>query len=312
VSVNENDYHKGVRRFGAALLACLVVGSSGGCGSSEANRAGSDRPEIVVTHAVLGALVDELVGEAADVRILVPNGTDPHDWEPSAKDIERVNRADLVVANGLDLETRLTEVLAAAEDDGVLVFRATDHIDVLDGDSHEDEVHEGGSDHASGDPHFWTDPLTVVDVIEALSEELADIGLDVSGVGLVADLEDLDTDIRTQLSGVGQRVLVTGHESLGYFARRYDFDLVGAIIPGLSTDTEATAANLAELKSAILRSGVAVIFTEVGTPDDVARAIGEETGAAVVELATHLVPEGGTYRDFMSEMASTIADALAS
>jgi zinc/manganese transport system substrate-binding protein len=281
----------------------LLVGA--GCGSSSAgDEASTARPQIVVTHAVLGAMVDELVDGAADVKVLVPNGTDPHEWEPSAKDIEAVDRADLVVANGLDLESRLVEVLVRAELDGVPVFRATDHVDVRSGG---DEHGDGGSD-----PHFWTDPIEMSNVVDALSARLDEIGIDVDGEALKDEYAKLDGQVGAVLAGISNRVLVTGHESLGYFADRYDFELVGAVIPGMSPEVEATAANLSELKDAMKAAGVDVIFTEAGTPADVTRTIAEETGAGVVELGTHLVPDEGTYRSFILGLASTIADALAS
>ena len=291
-----------VRRILSTCLAAWVVV---GCGStSGGNLESTSRAQIVVTHAVLGAVVTELVDGAADVKVLVPNGTDPHEWEPSAKDIEALDHADLVVANGLNLESRLIEVLGRAEDDGVPVFRATDHVDVRGGgDGHGDE---------GGDPHFWTDPFEMSQVVVALSARLDAIGIDVDGEELSDEYATLDAQVRGVLAGISNRVLVTGHESLGYFADRYDFELVGAVIPGMSTEVEATASNLSELKDAMKAAGVDVIFTETGTPDDVTRTIADETGARVVELGTHLVPAQGTYRSFIVGLASTIADALAS
>lgn len=309
VLLNENNYHKAVRR----ILTCLFVGSAllsvvSCSGSDDA----VDGTRIVVTHAVLGSVVGELVGDAADVLVLVPNGTDPHEWEPSAKDIERLNDADLVVANGLGLEANLDEALREAEDAGVPVFHATDHIEVRSGDDHEDDREDGDDhDHAAGDPHFWTDPLAMAMVVDALVTELASIGVGgLDGDAVEADLTDLDAEVRSLLAPVTERRLVTGHESLGYFADRYDFELVGAVIPSLSTNADVTAADLSELKRAIVATGVTTVFTELGTPDDVARAIADETGARVVEISTHLVPEDGTYRSFILRLTSTIADAL--
>ncbi|MFM8945933.1 MAG: metal ABC transporter substrate-binding protein [Actinomycetota bacterium] len=295
------------------ILACLFVGSAllsvVSCGGGDDAADGS---RILVTHAVLGSVVSELVGDAANVIVLVPNGTDPHEWEPSAKDIERLNDADLVVANGLGLEANLDEVLREAEDAGVPVFRATDHIEVRSGDDHEDDHEdEADHDHAAGDPHFWTDPLAMAMVVDALVTELESIGVDgIDGDAVEADLTDLDAEVRSLLAPVTERRLVTGHESLGYFADRYDFELVGAVIPSLSTNADVTAADLSELKRAIVATGVTTVFTELGTPDDVARAIADETGARVVEISTHLIPEEGTYRSFILRLTSTIAGAL--
>lgn len=314
-----------MRRSTSRSLLALVLFSLVGltaCGSDEAS---SGRTTVVATTAILGAVVSDVVGDAADVVVLVPNGVDPHDWEPSAQDIEALNGADLVVANGLDLEEKLVEALDAAESSGTPVFHATDHIEPLAGDEHGDDhgdehgdenksEDDHGHSHAEGDPHFWTDPLAMAAVVAALGDELAAIGVDVSDRvdRVITDLKDVDGVITQLLSSLPEdrRVLVTGHDSLGYFAEHYGFTLVGSIIPSLSSAADVTAKNLAELKEAIGKTGAPVIFTELGTPTDVADALADEAGTRVVELATHLVPDDGLYRSFLLNLASDIVAAL--
>ncbi|MEY4225231.1 MAG: hypothetical protein RIS33_2165, partial [Actinomycetota bacterium] len=117
-----------MRRIPSLLASLGALVLAVGCGSEDSS---SPRPSVVVTTSILGAVVSDVVGEAAEVTVLVPNGTDPHDWEPSAKDVEAIGQADLVVSNGLDLEEKLVETLESAEADGVRVFHATDHIEPL-------------------------------------------------------------------------------------------------------------------------------------------------------------------------------------
>lgn len=106
------------------------------------------------------------------------------------------------------------------------------------------------------------------------------------------------------------RKLVTGHESMGYFAQRYNFKLVGAIIPSITTQAEVSASDLANLKQLIEENDVKAIFTELGTSPVVADAIGNETGVKVVELTTHTLPADGSYFTFMRNIAQVITDAL--
>ncbi len=288
-------------RIASLVAAAIAVAACTGAGASP-TPAG---PSVVVTYSVLGSVTRDLVGDRAAVTVLMANGVDPHDWSPSAKDIEKVMNADLVVANGLGLEEGLEKTLDEAEKAGVTVFRATDHIQVR-------EMTEAGL--GAGDPHFWVDPISMRAVVGALSGTLADVGVDVAdrGVDLERRLTALDAEVRTTLAVVpeAQRKLVTGHESMGYFADRYGFVQVGTVIPGLSSQGEVSAGELADLKAAIEREGVPAIFTEIGTPAAVVEAIGRETGVRVVELPTHTLPDDGSYFTFMRQIATAVADAL--
>jgi zinc/manganese transport system substrate-binding protein len=278
--------------------------------------ANTSHKSIIVTYSILGSIVKELVGDQASVIVSIPNGMDPHEWEPSAQDIEAINKADLVVQNGLNLEEGLESTLAEAERRGVKFFSATDHIIVRRVAAGEG-IPSGDPDQVVGapDPHFWMDPLTIKDVVTALTSTLkTDLGIDVTAkaTGLESRLDALNSQLSGVLSIVpeAERKLITGHESMGYFAQRYGFKLVGVIIPSLSSQAEVTAGDIADLIKVIQENRVKSIFTELGTSPAVARAVSQETGVKVVEIITHGVPADGSYFTFMTNLANTIADAL--
>jgi zinc/manganese transport system substrate-binding protein len=261
------------------------------------------KKSIVVTYSILGSVVKDLVGDAADVTVTVPNGLDPHEFEPSARDIEAINKADLVIENGLGLEEGIKKTLDAARENGVRFFTVAEHVTVRD-------VGPGAPD-----PHFWTDPLTMKSAVTALAPVLlTELGLEVSSraADLESRLEALDSEVEeiTSLIPPVERKLVTGHESMGYFAQRYGFKLVGVIVPSLSSQAGVSAADLAALKQAIAENDVKAIFTELGTSPAVARTIADETGVRVIELTTHALPADGSYFTFMKDIAGTIAGGL--
>lgn len=296
------------------LLVFVVLASA--CASPAASSASPGKRTIVVTYSVLGAVVKDLVGDTANVVVMIPNGQDPHEWEPSAKDIETLNKADFVIQNGLGLEGGLGKTLAQAEKNGVRFFTASDHITIRKVGPGEG-IPTGDPDQAVGaaDPHLFMDPLTMKMVVDALSVQLkTDLGMDVASRAQDLDsrLDALNKEVTDQVATIppANRKLVTGHESLGYFAQRYGFKLVGAIIPGLSSQGEVSAADLAALKKQIQDNQVKAIFSELGTPSSVATAIGKETGVKVVPLATHSVPADGSYFTFMRDVAKVITDAL--
>jgi zinc/manganese transport system substrate-binding protein len=271
---------------------------------------------IVVTYSILGALVNDLVGAEANVVVLIPNGQDPHEWEPSAKDIETLNKADLIVQNGLGLEGGLEKTLSLAAAQGVKTFVASNHITIRKVGQGEG-IPNGGPDQMVGapDPHLWTDPLTMKLVVVALSEQIkTDLGLDVSlhATDVENQLDSLNSEIAAHVASLPEanRKLVTGHESLGYFAQRYGFKLVAAIIPSLTSQAEVSAADLASLKQLILENQVKAIFSELGTPPAISDAISRETGVKVFVLATHILSSDGSYFTFMRNLAQTIVENL--
>lgn len=273
------------------------------------------KPYIVTTYSILGSVVQELVGGEIEVIVSIPNGLDLHEWEPSAKDIENINKASLVVRNGLNLEAGMEKCLDSAQKDGVKIFTASDHIVVRYVGT--EEGIPGNEQHNTGapDPHLWTDPITMKAVVEALVPVLKnELGIDAADRerDIISRLDNLDRQIADVLSAIPSenRKIVTGHESTGYFAQRYGFELIGVIIPGLSSQASVSAADLSDLKKSILDNRIKTIFTEQGTSPAVARAIGDETGVKVVELNTHILPADGSYFTFLEDMADSIANAL--
>lgn len=306
-------------RRSAALAAAVALALASALGASPVIATDEGTGTIAVTTEVLGSVVEQLVGDAGEVVVIMSGGANPHSYEPSARDAERILGADVVVSNGLDLEEGLLDLLAAAEGEGVTWFQAADHVAVRDREGASDEepgeeaAHEDHG-HDGADPHIWTDPLAMRDVVLALEPVLTETGLTVGGQAeaFAAELETLDAEVTEMLAVVpgDERKLVTGHRSLGYFADRYGFTLIGTVIPSLSTSGEPTARELAQLIEDIKANGVTAVFTELGTPGSVAQAVADDSGAELVELSTSQLPAGGTYQDLIRELATTVAETL--
>ncbi|CAB4652107.1 MAG: hypothetical protein F2629_02825 [Actinobacteria bacterium] len=285
---------------------CLVLLAVSACSSSSAlPDEKSELPTVVVTYSVLGNIVEQLVGDAATVTTLIPDGQDPHEFEPSAKDIESLNNANIVVSNGLDFEEGLEETLNNVKTAGVNVFMAGDHITVR-------ELSEDEHDHGAFDPHLWLSPAAMLEMLPELSKAIgAAIGADLSVQleTLSAELTALDTQIQEKIGGV-KCELVSGHDEMGYFADRYGCEVIGAVIPSLSTTSESSAGELADLKAEIETHGVPAIFTGLGTSPAVAEQLASELGVKAVTLSTHFLDSAATYQEFMMRMTNQIAEAL--
>ncbi len=278
------------------FLACVPFVAACSTTSSE-----SSSPQIVVTYSVLGSIVTDLVGDAAEVTILIPDGQDPHEFQPSARDIETINNADIVISNGLDFEESLLEVLASAEENGVPQYRVGNHIT--------QRIEEG--DHNIADPHLWLSPANFSEALPSLTSAINEAaGLSIDSAAQSDALTQLDEDITSVIKSIPSCVLVSGHDELGYFSDHYGCTVVGAIIPSFSTTAEATASQIANLKKLATENNVKAVFTGLGTPPEVSEQLANELGIAAVSLSTHYLNGAANYREFMLNLANQIAEVL--
>ena len=306
--------------IGLVSLAILV----GACAGDSAD---STELTIVATTSIAGDLVSQIVGDDATVEVLIPIGSDPHDFQPSSQQAASLRGADLVVAWGLGLEEGMEDVLANAADDGVRVLELSAIVDPISyEDGHDDagQAEEDEGDHGDEglDAHTWMDPLRMADAVREIGEALAEIAPDGDWeprtAEVAGDLTNLHDEIAAILASVPQerRKLVTNHDSFRYFAARYDFEIVGVAIPGGSTLASPSSAQIAELIEAIRGAGVEVLFAETSSPAALLDAVADEVdGVRVVELLEGSLAAAGepgdTYREMMVLNAETIAEALA-
>ena len=302
---------KTLRTGGALLLPAMlaVTIAIGACGSTPDGEDGGLL--VVATTTVLGDLATAVAGDAASVEVLIPIGVDPHDYQPSARQIARLSDADLVVVNGLGLEEGLEDAVAGAAADGVAVLEVAALLDPL----------PFGEDEGL-DPHMWLDPVRMAQATGLVADALADLdpgaGFAARGAEYADELLAADATIRDLLAPIPEdrRLLVTNHEAFGYFAARYGFTVVGVIVPGGSTLAEPSSAELAALVAVIRELGVPAIFAETTQPVALAEAVAAELGdtVMVVELYSESLGAPGTPAATMPGMlvenARRIAAAL--
>ena len=320
-----------------------------------ADAADEGRLSVVVTTNIWGDIVSNIVGDDADIEILFPIGADPHDYQMSSAQAAAMESADLVVVNGLALEEGVLDVVEGLEEDGANVVEVALGVELIafggGGHDHEDEDHaheeelvcdpgaghdhEGEEDHSdeeegheghnhaegSCDPHVWMDPLRVAEAVEMLAAELTALDSSIDWMARASayadELRALDAEVVALLGSIpeDQRKLVTNHDAFGYFADRYDFEVIGTVIPSGTTLADPSSAELAELVEILVDENISVIFAETIEPSALADAVADEVGAVtVVELFTGSLggPDSGaeSYLDLIRTNAERIAGAL--
>jgi zinc/manganese transport system substrate-binding protein len=305
-----------LRHLGFLGLVGLAGLTWAGCGNGQP--AQPSGMHVVATTSIWGDVAANLVGGDGTVDVLIPIGADPHEYQASAAQAAALRNADLVISNGLGLEQGLADVLDAAASDGVAVVAIAEGVDPLPFLSADVDRAVAGR----LDPHVWLDPLRVAAATRILADRLAAIEPDIAwnerADAYATRLLALDAELSESLAAVPiqSRNLVTNHDALGYFARRYGFMVIGTVIPGGATLTDPSSADLAHLVEVIRAANVHAIFAESIESTALSEAVAEElgTGVEVVELFTgSLGPPGSgaeTLIDLLRTSARRIAGAL--
>ncbi len=279
--------------------------------------------KVMAAELFLADIAQNVAGDRIKIDTLMPLGMDPHAFEPVPKDVARISESDVIIINGGGIESWLEKVIANAGGSHKIIETSSG---MASRDAREGEEVEGVTEeehHEEGDPHFWLDPISVIQYVYNIRDGLIQAdpeGVDVytrNAEAYITQLKQLDLILREQVNSipVEKRLIVTNHESFGYFADRYGFTIIGTIVPSVSTGASPSAQQLAKLVDHIKATGASAIFLETGTNPQLAKQISQETGVKVItDLYTHSITRADgnapTYIDMMKYNVKIIVDAL--
>jgi zinc transport system substrate-binding protein len=325
VLILETWLHGGRWRPGSLLSPFLAIALMGAGCRAESNDAGAQTGRGPEAHISLVASVYPLVevarrvgGERAAVTSLTPTGSEPHDFELTARSVDAIEDADVLLYLGEGFQPAVEEM--AERRDGVT-------IDLLEGkpllarpagDEHAEEEEAG---HREGrDPHVWLDPMLMIQMVGQIVQALSQVdptgaqAYERNAAGLVAELEVLHADFQSGLAGCRRRTIVTSHAAFGYLAARYGLEQES--ISGLSPEAEPDPDRLDELAELVEREGVTTIFTETLVSPEVAETLAREAGVitAILNplegLSDEEVEAGENYASVMRRNLATLKEAL--
>ncbi|MDP1713180.1 MAG: zinc ABC transporter substrate-binding protein [Anaerolineales bacterium] len=293
-----------------------------GCGSAPKSSDGALR--VLTSTTFLADIAQNVAGDRVRVDSLLPIGMDPHAYQGAPADVARIAESNLLILNGLDYELFIVPLLDAARAGGEgLVIEATAGLNPRSAERNANGAESGkGAEQEARDPHMWLDPNLVITYVENIRAGLIDADPDGAATykanadTYMVELKDLDAWIVEQVNTIPaeRRLLVTNHDTLGYFAARYGFEIVDTIIASLSSEAGTSAQDLAAVIDGIKASGTPAIFLGEVENADLAHQIAEETGVIVVddlyfESLTEDTP-AATYIDMMKHNVTRIVDGL--
>lgn len=314
--------------IGLSVLALLVLTS---CGPASQGSGGG--LNILASTSFLADIAQNVAGNRAEVKSLLPIGADPHAYQSAPSDVAKIADSNVLIVNGLEYEHFIEKLLENAGGER-LVIVAAEGLEPHEMDHHDDEEHAGdddhaeetesgeGHDHEAGDPHMWLDPVLVITYVENIRDGL--IEADPAGAetykanadAYTAQLKELDKWIVEQVNTipVERRLLVTNHEAMGYFAERYGFEIVDTILVSFSSGASASAQEIAATIEAIKASGAPAIFLGKVENASLANQIASETGVKVVDaLYLETLTDGEpatTYIKMMKYNVTQIVEGL--
>ena len=297
-----------MRRRTIFLSSALIALALASCGS-DSGSAGNGQPVVVGTTTQVGDLLRQVAGDRADVRQILRPNSDPHDYEPRPSDVKGLIDANLVVRSGGDVDEWLDDLVDNAGSDAP-VLTLIDHV----------RTRGDGND---VDPHWWQNPRNAELAVAAIRDRLAEA--DPAGAAAyrrnaaryLDRLARLDRHTAACIERIPARArkLVTTHDALGYYAGRYGLDVIGAVLPSLSTQAQPSARDIQDLVEQIEEAGVKAIYPESSLNPKLERAVARESGADVGSAlwADTLGPEGSsgaTYVDSIAANTRAIVDGL--
>ncbi len=289
------------------LLATCILGILillAACQMSSSPSPPANELKVLAVSSFLADMAQHVAGDRLEIETLIPVGVDPHTFEPTPQDVTKIADSQVVIANGAGLEVWLQEIIDNAGGDQLVIEAAQDLV---------------SNPSRPGDPHFWLDPNYGIHYVEQIRDGF--IAVDPEGEAVytqnaadyIQELEELDAWIAEQVEQipVERRLLITNHESFGYFADRYGFQVVGTIVPSFSTGSSPSAQQLVQLVEAIKATKAPAIFLESGTNPELAEQVAREAGVeVVVDLLTHSVDHPGGYIEMLQYNTSAIVEAL--
>lgn len=309
----------GVGRLGRAVaLGGMVVGLAlAGCGSTGApsssngeNDDDASKPVVLTTFTVMADIAQNVAGEHLRVESITKPGAEIHHYEPTPSDIRRAAEADLILDNGLNLETWFEQFVADLDVPHVQVSEGIDVMPITE------DAYQG-----LPNPHAWMSPLNVQSYVEVMVTAFSELDPEhaddfaANGAAYQADLQTIQDELVAQLSTLPeqQRVLVTCEGAFSYLAR--DAGLTEAYIWAVNAEQQATPQQIASVIELVRENDVPAVFCESTVSDKPMRQVAEATGARFggVLYVDSLSKEGGpvpTYLDLVRHDAEVIVEGL--
>lgn len=273
-------------------ILLIVSGCSKKDNQQNISNTGNKKLHVVTTTTMLKDLIQNIGGDKVEVEGLMGEGVDPHLYKPTASDVEKLKKADVIIYQGLHLEGKMESIFSELKDKKIINASEGIAKDKI-------KLEENGTP----DPHIWFDIDIWKEVGEHIKNKLSEYSADNKDIftknydNYKKELMDLDKYVKMRAEELTkeQRALVTAHDAFSYFASRYGFDVLA--IQGVSTEAEATTSDIDNLAKEISDRKIKAIFVESSVPEKTIKSLQE-----AVKSKGHEITIGGElYSDSLGD-----------
>lgn len=303
------------------MVSIAFLGACANGNSNNQTESNSGKIKAIATFYPMYEFTKEVVGAEGDVTLLIPAGTEPHDYEPSAKDIAKISDADAFVYNSEELETWVDKIEDNIDAKKTVVIEAASEIDLLEATAagHDEESDEHDHSHDL-DPHVWTDPVMAIKEVTEIQKQLSKkypakkAQFEKNAANYITKLTALDKEYQAAFANAKNKTFVVQHAAFGYLAHQYG--LTQESISGISPDQEPSASRLAELKHFVEEHDTKVIYFEENANSKVAETLAKETGVKMSvlnpleSLTQKQMDEGETYISVMQQNLKALQESI--
>ncbi|WP_088011945.1 metal ABC transporter substrate-binding protein [Gottfriedia acidiceleris] len=251
----------------------------------------SEKINIVTTFYPMYEFTKNVAKDNANVELLIPSSIEPHEWEPTPKDVGNIQNADLFVFDSPYMETWVPNIEKSLNDKKSIFVEASKGITLMEGHEEEEEHEDSEHEHEHEmDPHVWLSPVLAQKEVENITAALIKVDpknkeeYEKNSSDYIAKLKKLDQQFKNSLNNIKNKEIITQHAAFGYLAKEYGLTQVP--IAGLSPSNEPSPSKLADLKHFAEDHNINTIFFEEVASPKVAEALASEIGAKTQVLNT--------------------------
>ncbi|WP_055071451.1 metal ABC transporter substrate-binding protein [Clostridium massiliamazoniense] len=303
--------------FGAIVIATLL-GVMVGCNKTEkVSKENDNKIEVMTSIYPIGEFAKVIGGDKVNVRTMVPSGAEPHDFEPKAKDIVKLNESDLFIYNGLQMENWVDKVIKSVENKNLVIVNSSKNANVIANteDEHEDEeeghggnLDHSGHNHGQEDPHIWLGLDEATKQCALIRDAL--IKVDPNNKAyyeenynkFATELKNLKEEYKEKFASKDKKDFITGHAAFAYLCR--DFGLEQRSLEGVFGEGEVTPKHLKNLVEYCKANNIKTVFMPETASEKLSQTLANEVGAKVVKISSLETNSSG--KDYLNTMKDNL------